>query len=215
MDDRAGQLRHKGVKREMNRVLFVAACGAAISFQIGTVAASPRDDVLSGLQHCAAVTEDKARLACYDALVRPAQEAMARPPEPSEATHPPTKEEQKSWFGFDVGDLFNSSPEKQKTPQQFGADNLPSTKAKVEEAESEVDSISAGVTDYAFTPFGKFIVFLDNGQVWRQIAGDSGDKPMLHKNPKDNTVTVERGLIGSYNLMFNDSTRTYKVERVK
>jgi hypothetical protein len=215
MDDRAGQLRHKGVKREMNRMLFVAACGAAISFQIGTVAASPRDDVLSGLQHCSAVTDDKARLACYDALVRPAQEAMARPPEPGEATHPPTKEEEKSWFGFDVSGLFNSSPEQQKTPQQFGAENRPATQKKVEEAEQEVDSISAGVTDYAFTPFGKFIVFLDNGQVWRQIPGDSGDKPMFHKAAKDNKVTIERGLIGSYNLMVNDSTRTYKVERVK
>ena len=199
----------------MNRMLFVVACGAAISFQIGTVAASPRDDVLSGLQRCAGVTDDKARLACYDALVRPAQEAMARPPEPGEASHPPTKEEQKSWFGFDVSGLFGSSPEEQKTPQQFGAENMPSTRQKVEQAEQEVDSITAGVTDYAFTPFGKFIVFLDNGQVWRQIQGDSGDKPLFHRNAKDNKVTIERGLIGSYNLMVNDSTRTYKVERVK
>jgi hypothetical protein len=196
-------------------MLFVAACGAAISFQIGTVAASPRDDVLNGLQHCAAVTEDKARLACYDALVRPAQEAMARPPEAGEATHPPTKEEEKSWFGFDVTHLFNSTPEQQKTPQQFGAENLPSTQQKVEEAQHEVDSITAGVTEYAFTPFGKFIIFLDNGQVWKQLQGDTGDKPMFHKDPKDNKVTIERGLIGSYNLMVNDSTRSYKVERIK
>jgi hypothetical protein len=199
----------------MNRMLFVVACGAAISFQIGTVAASPRDDVLSGLQHCATVTEDKARLACYDALVRPAQEAMARPPEAGEATQPPTKEEQKSWFGFDVTHLFNSSPEQQKTPEQFGAENTQATRDKVEQAEQEVDSITAGVTEYAFTPFGKFIIFLDNGQIWRQLQGDTGDKPMFHKNPKDNKVTIERGLIGSYNLMVNDSTRSYKVERIK
>ena len=199
----------------MNRTLLAVVCGAAISFQFGTAAASPRDDVLSGLQKCSGITDDKSRLACYDALVRPAQEAMARPPEAGEATHPPTKEEQKSWFGFDVSSLFNSSPETQKTPQQFGADNLPSTREKVEQAEQEVDSISAGVTEYAFNPFGKFIVFLDNGQVWRQIQGDSGDKPNFHRNPKDNKVTIERGLIGSYNLTVNDSTRTYKVERVK
>jgi hypothetical protein len=215
MDDRASQLRHKGVKREMNRMIFAAACSAAISFQIGTAAASPRDDVLSGMQKCAGVADDKSRLACYDALVRPAQEAMARPPAPGEASQPPTKEEQKSWFGFDVGGLFNASPEEQKTPQQFGAENLPSTRQKVEQAEQEVDSITAGVTEYAFTPFGKFIVFLDNGQIWRQLQGDTGDKPMFHKNPKDNKVTIERGLIGSYNLMVNDSTRSYKVERIK
>ncbi len=198
----------------MNRILFVVACSAAISFQIGTAAAGSRDDVLNGLQRCATVTDDKARLACYDALVRPAQEAMAHPPEPGEANHPPTKEEQKSWFGFDLTGLFNSSPEQQKTPQQFGAENLPSTKQKVEEAEQAVDSITAGVSEYAFTPFGKFIVFLDNGQVWRQIQGDS-DKATFRKAAKDNTVTIERGSLGSYNLMINDSSRNFKVERVK
>ena len=199
----------------MNRILFVAVCGAAMTFQFGTALASPRDDVLDGLQKCSGITDDKSRLACYDALVRPAQEAMARPPEAGEATHPPTKEEQKSWFGFDLSGLFNSSPSQQTTPQQFGAENTQATRQKVEQAEQELDSITAGVTEYAFNPFGKFIIFLDNGQVWRQLQGDSGEKAMFHKNAKDNKVTISRGLIGSYNLSINDSSRSYKVERVK
>jgi hypothetical protein len=199
----------------MKRIVFVAAIGAAISCQIGTAAASPRDDVLNGLQKCSGIAEDKARLACYDALVRPAQEAMASPPEPQEATQPPSKEEQKSWFGFDIAGLFNSSPETQRTPAQFGSENTQATRQKVEQAEQEIDSITAGVSEYAFNPFGKFIVFLDNGQVWRQLAGDSGDKPLFHRAAKDNKVTISRGLIGSYNLTINDSSRTYKVERVK
>jgi hypothetical protein len=198
----------------MNRVYFAIACGLAISCQFGTAAASPRDDVLDGLQKCATVAEDKARLACYDALVHPAQQALARPPEPQEASHPPTKEEQKSWFGFDLSGLFNSSPSQQATPQQFGAENLPATKQKVEEAKEEVDSISAGVTEYAYTPLGKFIVFLDNGQVWRQIQGDA-DRAQFHKSPTDNKVTISRGWIGSYNLTLNDGNKAFKVERVK
>jgi len=198
----------------MNRILFAVLCGAAIACQFGTASASPRDDVLSGLQRCAGVTDDKARLACYDALVRPAQEALNRPPEPQEVTRPPTKEEQKSWFGFDLSGLFNASPSQQTTPQQFGAENMPSTQQKVEAAKEEVESISAGVTDYAYTPFGKFVVFLDNGQVWRQIQGDA-DHAQFRKNAKDNKVTIERGLIGSYNLSVNDSSRVFKVERVK
>jgi hypothetical protein len=214
MDDRAGKLRHTGVKREMNRILFAILCGAAIACQFGTASASPRDDVLNGLQRCASVTEDKARLACYDALVRPVQEALAKPPEPQEASHPPTKEEQKSWFGFNLSGLFDATPSQQTTPQQFGSERLPSTQQKIETAKEEVDSITAGVTDYAFTPFGKFIVFLDNGQVWRQLQGDS-DHAQFRKNASDNKVTIERGLIGSYNLSVNDSTRVFKVERVK
>jgi hypothetical protein len=198
----------------MNRVLPALALVAIFSCQFGTASASPRDDVLSSLQKCAGIPDDKSRLACYDALVRPAQAALARPPEPQEATHPPTKEEQKSWFGFDLSGLFNASPSQQTTPQQFGQENVPATREKVEAAKEEVDSISAGVADYAFTPFGKFIVFLDNGQVWRQLQGDA-DHANFRKTASDNKVTISRGLIGSYNLSINDSSRVYKVERVK
>jgi hypothetical protein len=198
----------------MNWNLCAFAIAAAVACQFGTAEASPRDDVLSGLQKCAGVTNDQARLACYDALVRPAQEALARPPEPQEASHPPTKEEQKSWFGFDISNLFGSAPAQQTTPEQFGSERTAATQKKVEQAQAEVDSISAAVTDYAYTPFGKFIVFLDNGQVWRQLEGDA-DKAIFRKTPSDNKVTIERGFIGSYNLMINGSSRLFKVVRVK
>ena len=198
----------------MNQILRLAAFATLAACQFETVEASPRDDVLQGLQKCAAIQDDKGRLACYDALVRPAQVALARPPEPQEADHPPTQEEQKSWFGFDLSGLFGSSPNQLSTPQKFGSENLPETKQKVEEAQTELDSITAGLTEVAFTPFGKFIVFLDNGQIWRQLPGDS-DLAQFRKPAKNNKVTISRGFIGSYNLTVNDSSKTFKVERVK
>jgi hypothetical protein len=195
--------------KRVRHVLTGAAFLASLSAQ-----ASPRDDVLKALENCATIADDKARLACYDALVRPAQTALARPPEPQEATAPPTKEEQRSWFGFDISGLFGASPSNETTPQQFGSENLPATKEKVEKAQEEVDSITAGVSEYAYTPFGKFIVFLDNGQVWRQLQGDA-DHAIFRKVPKDNKVAISRGFIGSYNLTINDSSKLFKVERVK
>jgi hypothetical protein len=176
--------------------------------------AASRDDVLEAMGKCAVVSDDKARLACYDALAPHAREALATPPAALPADRPPTREEQQSWFGFDLSSLFGSSPSEQTTPQQFGSDQLPETHAKAEAAAQEVDSITAGVTDYAYTPFGKFIVFLDNGQVWRQAQGDA-DHATFRKIAKDNKVTITRGLIGSYNLMINDSERVFKADRVK
>jgi hypothetical protein len=73
---------------------------------------------------------------------------------------------------------------------------------------------NAGVTEYAYTPFGKFIVFLDNGQVWRQAEGDA-DHAIFHKIAKDNRVTISRGALGSYNLKVNDSDKIFKVDRAK
>ena len=77
-----------------------------------------------------------------------------------------------------------------------------------------VDSISATLTDYSFTPFHKFIIFLNNGQVWRQIQGDS-EIAHFSRAAADNTVTIERGTLGSYNLRINDSNKVFKVTRVK
>ena len=72
--------------------------------------AASRDDVLEAFGKCAAVSDDKARLACYDALAPHAKEALATPPTALSADRPPTKEEQESWFGFDLSGLFGSSP---------------------------------------------------------------------------------------------------------
>ena len=163
---------------------------------------------------CAAIGDDKARLACYDALSPRVKEALATPP--AALDHEPTKQEQESWFGFDFNNLFGGGSTEATTPEQFGKERTPEAVAKRDEARAReaIDSITAGVTDVAFTPFGRFIVFLNNGQVWRQIEGDS-DKAHFNGKPSDNTVTIALGAFGSYNLRINDSNHAYKVMRVK
>jgi len=176
--------------------------------------ADPRDDVLEALGKCAAIADDKGRLACYDALSPRAKEALAVPPEA--LARPPTKEEQESWFGFDLGGLFSGGSPKQTTPEQFGSEKIapPPTQPGESPKPEEIESIAAGVTEYSFTPFGKFIVFLDNGQIWRQGEGDT-DQAHFHKVATDNNVVVERGAFGSYNMLINGSDKVFKVTRVK
>jgi len=192
--------------------LLAIACGAA--------QAGPRDDVLDAMGKCAALTDDKARLGCYDAVAPRLRDALNQPPET--LSHPPTPEEQKSWFGFSLGDWFGNTvpPSGQTTPGQFGADKLPpapaatgsTTAANGAPAEpQELDSITAGVSDYSINPFGKFIVFLDNGQVWKEVDADIAH---FSKNSA-NSVTIERGALGSYNLRINDGNKVFKVTRVK
>jgi hypothetical protein len=177
--------------------------------------AGPRDDVLEAMGKCSALTDDKARLSCYDAVAPRLRDALNRPPEA--LAHAPTEEEQKSWFGFDIGNWFNGNPPPaaQTTPGQFGAENLPPKQAPAgngaPELPAPIESITATVTDYSFNPFGKFIVFLDNGQVWKEI-----DTGLAHfTKGGTNTVKIERGMLGSYNLYVNDSNKLFKVTRVK
>jgi hypothetical protein len=172
-----------------------------------------KDDLLRAMAQCAALTDDKARLLCYDQLAPQTQAALAENPVAS--NKPPTVEEQKSWFGFDFGNLFGTAPKQQTTPQQFGSENVPAPPPNPNEPPppGPLDSITEKVTDYALTPFGKFIVFLDNGQVWRQIEAES-DIAHFEKGEKY-TVTISRGMLGSYALSFNDSKKSYKVKRIK
>ncbi len=198
---------------KMRPIAVTTACLLAI-FTTAALA-GPRDDVLEAMGKCAAMTDDKARLGCYDAVAPRLRDALNVPP--ATLAHPPTKEEQQSWFGFNLGSLFgeSTSPSAQTTPGKFGADQMVAPAPAAQEpgapaAPEEIDSITAAVTEYSLTPFGKFIVFLDNGQIWREIDADHA-----HFSKDGNSVTIERGVLSSYNLRINDGNHVYKVTRVK
>ena len=202
----------------MNLRHFLAGSAIVLGATMPALADDPAgsgdDALLRAMSHCATLADGAARLACYDGLAPRVNAALAGAPA-AVASQAPTKEEQKSWFGFDVGDLFGTSPATQTTPQQFGAENTEAAKTQRESPETnQIDSITAGVTEYAYNPFGKFVVFLDNGQVWKQVPGDA-DRARFERKAADNTVTISRGFIGSYNLAINGSNRIYKVTRIK
>jgi hypothetical protein len=188
-------------------ILFVSAA----LFVAAPACAATRDDLLKAVNQCMAVADNVERLACYDALKPQVQAALAKTPEEV------AKEESSSWFGLDH--LFGGKPAPQVEPKQFGSDQLPpAEQAKVMPPEvtivRELDSITATLTDYALTSSGHFIVFLDNGQVWQQSEGDS-DAIHFRHDPKDNKVSITRGLMGTYDLKLNNANHIYKVRRQK
>lgn len=173
--------------------------------------AGPRDALLQALGQCAAIAGAPERLACYDRLTpqfQPSPQTAEAPPAP------PTKEQKESWFGLD--NLFGGGEDKpQSTPQQFGEERVEKPPQKIEEAKiEEIESITAKLSDYAKNSYGKFIVFLDNGQVWAQISADTG-KAHFAKDAKDNTVTIERAFMGSYSMTISDNSKLFKVKRLK
>lgn len=198
------------------RILAVTSAGLFAVALAPAAVAGPRDDVLEALGKCAKITDNSERLTCYDGLAPRLRDALNTPPD--RITRPPTKEEEESWFGFNLDNFFGSAPSNQTTPQSFGSDKLaqaaPAGAAAAPQEPNAIDSISAGVTDYSFTPYKKFIVFLDNGQVWRQVEGDTS-QARFQRQATDNKVTIERGAFGSYDMHINDGNQDYKVTRVK
>jgi hypothetical protein len=192
--------------------LRLAALALAVLAAFPARAQAPTQQQLDAMARCAAVADDKARLACYDAAAHQKSPAGA-PPGALPGNREPTAEEQKSWFGFDLSGLFGGGAT-QTTPQQFGSEETTETRARVETSEAAIDSISAGVTKITLSPFGRFTLVLDNGQVWRQIEGDV-ERAMFRNPATENKVTIERGLIGSYNLTLNGNEKIFKVTRLK
>jgi hypothetical protein len=204
----------------------------AVFLLVSFPARAAADDVIAAIGKCAVLTDDTARLACYDKIAEqtktvatppqaPPQAALPAPlaaaPAPTAAAAPPvTKKDEESWFG--IADWFGSdkvSPAAQSTPQQFGSENLPPPPAApgARPPLEPLDHIAATVSDFAYNPYGRFVVFLDNGQIWQQLQADTG-QARFSKKTKDQ-VTIARGALGSYNLIIGDHSALYKVKRIK
>jgi len=72
---------------------------------------------------------------------------------------------------------------------------------------------SGRMASYTFDSNGFFTVVLDNGEVWRQIDGDTTMARWFRK-PGFYVVTVTAGALGSSNLGVQGEGRSYKVRRV-
>jgi len=69
----------------------------------------------------------------------------------------------------------------------------------------------AGVASISYDPRGHFTVTLDNGQVWRQLEGDTS----VLQNPGSSAVRISRGALGSYDLNVEGRNATYRVLRLR
>ena len=194
------------------------ACIAAIVILPLSAYAGPREDLVDGVAKCAVIADNVARLACFDALTPQLKAAQAVPPAPA-APAPAQPSDNRAWY--DPGRIFGASPSAQTTPAQFGGENLappPPPPPKPGEAApptppAPIDSITAKVTDYALNPFGRVTVFLDNGQIWQQLEGDTDH---VHFRRGDvNLVEISRGALGSYDMVINGTGVSLKVRRLK
>ena len=99
------------------------------------------------------------------------------------------------------------NPGAQAGIEQFGSEHIQQPASA-----PLLNSLSAAVVNTSFGPQGRFVVTLSDGQIWRQIEGDTA-VPNLRRKARSATIT--RGAFGSYNLSFSDQAGRYKVERVQ
>lgn len=208
------------------RVTMLALAAATLAL---AGAQARAQDLQSGIGTCAALTDDQARLACYDKLAaqlkQAAPAAMAEAPAASPpsapaaqvAAAPPPKKEG-SWYN--PGSWFGSSTPAPAAPQigtpaDFGAESIkrPDPAPGEPPRPEPLQQIQGKAVSVAFTMSGKFLVTLDNGQIWQQIEGDSATART--KLFEGDSVTISRGFLNSYNFAVDGHAGLYKVRRLR
>ena len=189
--------------------------------------ADPRDDALSAMLRCSALSDRAQRLSCYDTSVARVPGALnnAAPSPPAAAPlvasavpppAPPIAPRRRHTSFMDR--LFGPDGPKrapQTTVAQFGSESIAnggSAAYPIPMDGDTIDRISARLVNYQFTD-GYVTVTLDNGQTWRQTAGD---EPMgyLTRPPLSYTATIGRGGGGSYAMKLTGLSREIPVRRI-
>lgn len=165
------------------------------------VAADPRNDALAGISRCASIADDRVFLDCVYGAAQPLRAALGLPPAPASQTSlvPPATS--------GTATISRPATARAAPPRSGGffGDLLGSGKAVAP---------AQRMASYAFDSHGIFSVTLSNGEVWRQVEGDSN---FAHwRGPASNYVVILRsGAFGSSNLQVQGQSATFKVERVR
>ena len=178
----------------MNRRILLVAC----TLLPLPALADTRDDVLSGIQRCQSIADDRTWLDCTYGAQQPMRAKLGLPPAPDfqQRLVPPAA-------GAPPAAALPARAASAPSPRR-GASFLQILTGSA--APVAVSTLSA----LRYDSSGAFVVTLDNGQVWHQVDDNSGTRARLTLGAK---VTIKPGALGSYNMTTATTSHVYKVER--
>lgn len=202
----------------MRTFCFAACALLALAF---ATPASAQPALAGQLGQCMGIFGAVERLSCYDRVARSVNPQGAPPAQPATVARPYSAAAPAA-----AAPAYAAAPQYappaafagvtsgyQTRPEQFGSEYIAPPVTGGSAPPRPLNQIAGTITSVRFTPARRFILTLSNGQVWQQIEGDIA-VPMLG-GKKVRSVTISRGLLGSYNLVFSDQKGLYKVERLQ
>ncbi|PHZ83432.1 hypothetical protein [Paremcibacter congregatus] len=163
---------------------------AGLLFLSGSAVA---DTQRSAMISCPKIPEAEARLKCFDL----AAEKYAREMNGMQRKETKANASQKKAATFGQGYLKTSPDPKVRKAQERGT-------------ETELNKIEYTVIKSQYSPHKKFILYMQNGQVWQQK--DGGRIPLPKGNFK---VIIKKGALGGYNIILPTRRSVIKVKRVR
>jgi len=173
-----------------SRTLLLVA-GGVLAFAVPSLAADPpakRAGVYQKVLDCRTITDPTARLACYDQAAAQFEQAETSG-QVVVVDRAQMREVRRQVFGFSVPSisLFTRG-----------------------EREEEVNTLASTVTAARQDPYGKWVITIEGGAVWKQT-----ETAELVRRPKPGSkVEIRRGALGAF-FMNVDGQKAIKVERVK
>lgn len=168
-------------------VLFSVVFGGALV----TSNMAQADDVKSLLE-CTKIADDKERLACFDVATKKSIEAGVTQVPVAKA--PLTREEQIDNFGQTQ---LRSSPVK-------------AVREEAKEKQDGMTKITLKVVKVSLNQLKQFILYMDNGQVWKQREGN---KIRLPRGEFD--VEIKKNRLGSFNMIIPGKKAFVRVKRLR
>lgn len=193
----------------MKELLCVAGTVGIILCGAGAASAqSP--DLLQSLSECREINKGKKRLKCFDkamlqldaagAAVALNNSAAGAAPDAALSgvkTQPQRTAETATY-----------------TDDDFAREDLPVERKKQRKKQDQNKTLNATAVEVARNKLGRYVIILENGQVWRQIKADTS-KLLVPRNLADSPVIIKRRSFGSYQFSFQKDHRAIKVERIK
>lgn len=189
--------------------LPVLLCSAIALSAAGGAKADTRDDVLSGIQRCGVIHDDRTWLDCLYGAEQPMRAHLGLAPAP--------EFQQRLVPAGPVVPLSAMAAEPAAAPPARVATRpAPRKKASFWSTLMGTDPPVAvsRMASYRYEKNGAFVVTLENGQQWRQANVESGERANWPRPPSTYTVTISQGAFGSYILHTDDSPTIYKVQMV-
>lgn len=185
---------------------------AGIALLITLSGSTQAETIVEALQQCSNEQNDLKRLMCFDALT----ESMHIYANAAQSVDVVASERNKT-VSLTTAPQAPAKPvpaapaAAASTPaEELSASDDFGLEAKRLAEESLPKTLSAMVSDVTETPRGDAIVTLNNGMIWRQT-----DKKTNVKVDVGDSITIERGVLGSFYLGRNGQNSRMAVRRIK
>jgi len=203
-----------------------------ISVLLGSAAVAPiaiaqsPDQAADAIERCAIETDPAKRIACLEAALRGAPVAQSPETPTEEIIAPEAAEPEPMTPVTDTitetapPSIIAETPSAPAAPvtsaPELGAEQVAARTATRQNTPSaEVERQVFQVTSTRTVPYEKLEVSLSNGQVWRQIKGDTQKIRVPRKYRDGLSVEIWSAPVSGYKMRLTELKRTIRVERLK